>query len=101
MSCIQPIHKLLFDEKIADMVEANGKEFPSNMVKCLYATDTFPLDQERLDNILEGWKDGEQFPPISVKKQTLDRYQVLNGRHRVCAAILKGDNYLSTIEINK
>jgi hypothetical protein len=82
------ISNLLFDEKIADMVEKNGGTFSPRLFKCLYGSGTFHLEQKRLDRVISGWKTG--LPPVSVKKHTHGRFQVINGRHRVCATILNG-----------
>jgi hypothetical protein len=81
------VSDLLFDEKVADMVEKNGCTFPHKLLNCLYAQDTFHLDQKRLDSVMDGWKTG--LPPVSVRKN-MGKYQVLNGRHRVAVTIMKG-----------
>lgn len=91
-----PLTSLLFDEKIADMVEKNGGTFPPKLFNCLYAAETFHLDQKRLERIMTGWETG--LPPVSVKEQIGGKYQVLNGRHRLAATILNG---VDTIPVTK
>ena len=70
------------------MVEENNGTFPVQLLKNINADGTFKLDQKRLDNILVGYDTG--LPPIKVKKTLGGHFTVLNGRHRVCATILKG-----------
>jgi hypothetical protein len=82
------ISSIFFDENIRDMVENNGGTFPHKLVCCLYSTNTYPLDQKRLDSVITGWQNG--LPPISVKELTPGMFHLLNGRHRVAASILKG-----------
>ena len=83
------LKELLFDEYVADMVDAQyGKSFPDDLLPNIYSTDTFKLDQVRLNRILGGYTIG--IPPIDVIRQLGGKYQVVNGRHRVCATILKG-----------
>lgn len=76
-----------FDECIADMVEERKCKFPDNMLNNIYHAGTFKLDGDRLDRILSGYSIG--LPPIQVKKE-IGKYYVVNGRHRVCATIIKG-----------
>lgn len=84
------LRQLLFDEKVADMVEKNGGEFPPSLFNNLFATESYPLDQERFDRVLAGYDTG--LPPITVEKGMGDKYIVQNGRHRVAATILRGDD---------
>jgi hypothetical protein len=93
---IMSISNLLFDEKVADMVEKNGYKFPDNLLKCIYTQNTFPLDQCRIDSILEAWEDEYELPPISVIRQSVNRFIVLNGRHRLAVAIMNGAEYINT-----
>ena len=91
------VSDLIFDEKVADMVEKNGCSFPHKLLSCLCYQETFPLDQKRLDSVMTGWKIG--LPPVSVK-YIMGRYHVLNGRHRLAATIVKGvDTIPVSIEI--
>jgi hypothetical protein len=91
------VSDLLFDEKVADMVEKNGYTFPPKLFNCLYDQNTFHLDQKRLDSVMAGWEIG--LPPVSVK-ENMGKYQVLNGRHRVAAAIMKGVDSIPVTETN-
>lgn len=75
--------ELFFDEKVVDMVEKNGVVFPEYLLNNIYEQDTFPLDQTRLDSLLRA----KHVPLISVKRG--NKFIVLNGRHRICAAIIK------------
>lgn len=89
------VSSLLFDENIRDMVENNDGTFPDKLVCCLYAANTYPLDQKRLESVMAGWKNG--LPPISVKELTSGIFRVLNGRHRVAVSILKGVDSIPVI----
>lgn len=84
------IKNLVFDEKIADIVEKNMGYFPENLLNCLVSKDTFKLDQKRLDNILIISK----LPPVTVIKIWGNRYDVINGRHRMCSFIMKNQMYI-------
>lgn len=83
-----PIEKLLFSERVVDMVEANGGTFPKCLFNNIQDDGTFNLNQKRLDRIMSGYETG--LPPIKVQKALGGFLTVLNGRHRVCATILKG-----------
>jgi hypothetical protein len=82
---------LKFDEKIADMLESMGKVFPETLLGNIYDAGTFKLDKERLDSVFKGYETG--LPPITVKKNMYGKYTLVNGRHRVCAALY--NNHLS------
>jgi hypothetical protein len=82
-----PLTDLCFDERVADMVEDRMGKFPDNLLNNIYSTGAFKLDTTRLDRILSGYYRG--LPPIKVVKD-MDKYTVMNGRHRVCATILNG-----------
>jgi hypothetical protein len=84
---IIPLSLLLFDEKVADMVEANKKEFPDYLLNNIVCQDTFKLNQGRLDSILDGYN--TSLPAISVVRIS-GKFSVENGRHRVCATIMNG-----------
>ena len=91
------LKKILFDEKVADMVESNNAVFPPELLNNIVATDSFPLSQQRLCRVLEGYDIG--LPPISVEKSLGDKYTLQNGRHRVTAAILRGDSIIPSIVV--
>jgi hypothetical protein len=82
------LKQLRFDEKVADMVEANNSEFPSSLIDNIFSQDTFKLDQKRLNRILEGYD--TSLPPIQVTREIGGKFSVANGRHRLCATIMKG-----------
>lgn len=86
-----------FDEKIADMVQANNAVFPSKLLNNLYAIDTFALTQERLDHILKGYDTG--LPPIYVEESFGSKYTLINGRHRLTATILRRDSIVPSVII--
>jgi hypothetical protein len=86
------LEDLIIDERIAEMMEQNKKTFPTYLNKNLYDRGTVLLTSNRLERILEGYKTG--LPPIEVKPTLGGRYDVLNGRHRVCATIMNGDKYI-------
>lgn len=90
-----PITSLLFDERVADMVEENKINFPDSLSRNIYDAGTFKLDQSRLDRILSGYKTG--LPPIKVQKTLNGMYKVLNGRHRICAVIINQGNSIPCI----
>lgn len=93
------LRQLLFDERVADMVEKNGGKFPPSLMNNLFATESYPLDQERLDRVMSGYDSG--LPPISVEKGMGEKYVVQNGRHRVAATILRGDEIIPSMIVNK
>jgi len=93
------LRQLLFDERVADMVEENGGEFPPSLLNNLFATESYPLDQERLDRVMAGYDTG--LYPISVEKGMGDKYIVQNGRHRVAATILRGDEIVPVMIVKK
>lgn len=82
------ITDLMFDERIADMIEKRNGCFPVALLRNLYSSGAFKLNDERLDRILEGYDSGAEIPPINIKKG-FDTYTVVNGSHRICAALLK------------
>ena len=86
------ISKLVFDEKVADMVEKNGCSFPAKLLNNLCELNTFKLDQNKLDAVLTSQN---KLRPIHVIEGLGGKYIVMNGRHRVCASIM---NNLNTIE---
>ena len=86
------IKNLYFDEKIADMIEKKGFIFPPSLINCLVSLDTFPLDESKLTNILNNVNNLDA--PISVVKSICNKYQVINGRHRICARILEQLDYI-------
>jgi len=86
------LKQLYFDEKVADMVETNNHIFPSSLMNNIYATDSFGLDQKRLESVLLGYSKG--LPPIEIQKVLGGKYNVMNGRHRVCATIINKGNYV-------
>lgn len=88
------ISELCFDEKVIDMVEKNGIIFPEYLLNNTYEQDTFPLDQKRLNSLLHA----SHIPSISVKKGR--KFIVLNGRHRICAAIIKQE-YFINVEVSE
>lgn len=90
-----PLSDLMFDERVADMIEKCGKVFPVSLINNIYDAGTFHLDQHRLTHILDGYDIG--LPPISVKKTLGGKYEVLNGRHRVCATIIKGGSTVASL----
>ncbi len=82
------ISNLFFDEKIANMVEKRGQVFPTELLHCLHEQPTFELSESKLDNV-----NGNL--PISVVKSFANKYEVKNGRHRICSAILKNKKDIS------
>ena len=86
------ISNLIFDEKVADMIEKNNCSFPASYLNNLCELNTFKLDQNKLNSILKSEK---ILYPIFVIKGLGDKYIVMNGRHRVCASIM---NNHQTIE---
>lgn len=83
-----PITKLYFDNKVVDMVKINGGIFPEILIGNILTLNTFKLNQERLNSVFSVYETG--LPPITVQKTNDGRIIVMNGRHRVCATILKG-----------
>ena len=91
--------QLLFDEKVADMVEKNGKDFPSELLNNLFVNESFHLEQDRLNSVLAVYKTG--LPPISVSPGMGNKYIVQNGRHRVAATILNGEEKVPTVIVDE
>lgn len=91
--------QLLFDEKVADMVEKNGNNFPTELINNLFAKESFHLEQDRLNSIMSGYKIG--LPPISVLPGIGNKYIVQNGRHRVAATILNGDTKVPSVIVDE
>ena len=102
------LKNLLFDEKVADLVEKNGIKFPENFLKnIMYVPDSFPLQQSRLNKILEKYHTssfgahtssfGAIAEPIFIIKTLGNKYKVENGRHRIAAAILKNNKDILAI----
>lgn len=99
-----PLEELIIDERIAEMIEKNNQVFPPELNNNLYDYGTVPLNQVRLDNILKGYKSSTSstsstssasfsglvpLPPIEIKYNSFNgKYEVLNGRHRICASIM-------------
>ena len=91
-----PLADLIIDERIAEMIEQNNLVFPQELNNNLYDQGTVSLNQLRLNNILEGYKNG--LPPIEVKYNSFNgKYEVLNGRHRLCAAIMHNSKYIYSL----
>ena len=90
--------QLIFDEKVADMVEKNGKDFSPELLNNLFTSDSFHLNQDRLNNVLTGYYTG--LPPISVSPGMGNKYIVRNGRHRITATILNGDMKVPSVIVN-
>ena len=82
------LRSLIFDNKVYDMVKQNRGFFPPYLINNIFYTDSFPLDQKRLNRIMSGYDNG--LPPVYVQKVRKNMYQLQNGRHRVTATILKG-----------
>ena len=89
------ISDLIFDGRSAEMVRENGGIFPESLKENIYNKNMAKLTQKRLDSVLKGYIIG--LPPILVVKTVGGKYHVLNGRHRVAATILNGDEYLPAI----
>jgi len=79
---------IIFDEKIADMVESLGNSFPENLYNNLLDMNTFSLSDDRFNRVLRGYKEG--LPPVKVKKILGDKYMLIDGRHRMAAVIVGG-----------
>jgi hypothetical protein len=62
---------------------------------CVCHSSAFPLNQARLERVMSGLRSGS-CPPIRVKRCG-DRYDIMDGRHRVAGSILLG---YSSIEAN-
>ena len=85
------LSRIIFDEKIADMVENLGKTVPKTLSNNFVDMNTFSLSEERLNRVFSGYKTG--LPPVKVKKILGDKYMMIDGRHRTTAVIvLKGDS---------
>ena len=80
------LEDLVIDEWVADILESYGTtvgKYHNNLM----AFDTFPLSEDRLDDVLVANLQHKALPPIRVRKLH-SKYIVLDGRHRIAAAIL-------------
>ena len=82
------LSRIIFDEKIADMVESLGYKFPKDLYNNLLDMNTFSLSDDRFNRVLKGYKEG--LPPVRVKKILGDKYMLIDGRHRMVAVIVLG-----------
>lgn len=82
------LSRIIFDEKIADMVESLGDKFPNYLYNNLLDMNTFSLSDDRFNRVLKGYKEG--LPPVRVKKILGDKYMLIDGRHRMTAVIVLG-----------
>ena len=82
------LSRIIFDEKIADMVESLGDNFPKDLYNNLLDMNTFSLSDDRINRVLKGYKEGLQ--PVRVKKILGDKYMLIDGRHRMVAVIVLG-----------
>lgn len=82
------LSRIIFDEKIADMIESLGNNFPENLYNNLLDMNTFSLSSDIFNRVLRGYKEG--LPPIRVKKILGDKYMLIDGRHRMAAVIVAG-----------
>lgn len=84
------IGSLIFDEKIADIVESEGYNFPEKLLNNLLDSGSVPLNKDRLYSIMGMCMDS--IPPITVKKVLGEKYFVIDGRHRIASTIMnKGE----------
>lgn len=82
------LSRIIFDEKIADMVESLGDKFPNYLYNNLLDMNTFSLSDDRFNRVLKGYKEG--LPSVRVKKILGDKYMLIDGRHRMTAVIVLG-----------
>jgi hypothetical protein len=82
------LSRIIFDEKIADMVESLRDKFPNYLYNNLLDMNTFSLSDDRFNRVLKGYKEG--LPPVRVKKILGDKYMLIDGRHRMAAVIVLG-----------
>jgi len=82
------LSRIIFDEKIIEMIESLGHNFPKDLCNNFLDMNTFPLSDERFKRVLSGYKEG--LPPIRVKKILGDKYMLMDGRHRMAAVISRG-----------
>lgn len=82
------LSRIIFDEKIADIVESLGYKFPNYLYNNLLDMNTFSLSDDRFNRVLKGYKEG--LPPVRVKKILGDKYMLIDGRHRMAAVIVLG-----------
>jgi hypothetical protein len=86
----------MFDHNIVNMVKSQNKLFPSELNNNIINNNSFPLNQKRLDRILEGYYKG--LPPIRVEEVIeKELFIVFNGRHRIAATIIQEDSVIPVI----
>jgi hypothetical protein len=99
------IRDLVFDERIADFIENRGKIFPPDLLNSIEERPTFKMSEHKLDNIFELWNEEEQtfenLPPITVEHLWGNKYNVLNGRHRLCAHIMSAKKTINATVMRK
>lgn len=87
------LSRIIFDEKIIDMIEGLGHSFPKDLSNNFLDMNTFSLSDERLKSVLSVYNEG--LPPIKVKKILGDKYMLIDGRHRMAAVILRGGDTIN------
>jgi len=88
---VLPVTGLSFDAAVQDMVVSQGSPFPDELRAGLIPNDGLPLEVSRLDSLAKSSQ--QAIPPIDVVVD-LRSFKVVNGRHRVSNAILKGWTYI-------
>ena len=79
---------LIFDEKVADLVEAQRCKFPTELMDCLLDMPPVEMTHKQLSSIQKVYQVG--LPAITVKENWTGTYNVTDGRHRIAAIILAG-----------
>jgi hypothetical protein len=82
------INDLIIDEHVADKVEERKGDI-SMYISAFEDMKTYPLDDKRLNRLINGYNNGSVIPPITVTKKGCN-WKVDNGRHRIAAHILLG-----------
>jgi hypothetical protein len=82
------IKNIILSYHIIDMVRKYKGDFSADGYT-IVDNGTFPLNRERLHRILEGIRNGDDIPPVKLKK-TYGNHEVLDGRHRIAGALILG-----------
>lgn len=93
-----PVNQIKIDRRVQHCVKRNGGLFPShleiNIVDPPFVVGN--MLNSKIDKIMDGYDSG-QLPPIDVNviySEGKRMYSVVNGRHRLCATIIKGDAFI-------
>lgn len=96
------IKMIKLQHHIANLVKAcdpDNKTIDGFYDNTFYST-TLPLSRSRLARVQEALEQGVELPLVKLRKLPSGLYEILDGRHRITAAILRGQNEIDAVEVN-